>query len=139
MHFSRLVPSILNLCERCSSEFLHSKRRISEPVNAQFLHNRTTDRADPSQRDAILSLMAQRIARLSPERQKILAMYYHENMQTPEIAALFNVAEAQIREVHAQTVALLRNDLVEPLFAAAGNKPAKTVECSRSSKGTSSS
>jgi DNA-directed RNA polymerase specialized sigma subunit len=84
-------------------------------VNEYPLNNRTICSLGASQRDAILSIIGQRLAELSPERKKILAMYYHEEMQMHEIAACFKLAEAQICEVHAQTVALLRNDLAAAL------------------------
>jgi DNA-directed RNA polymerase specialized sigma subunit len=68
-----------------------------------------------SEQEKVLSLLAQRIAEFAPEPKKVLAMYYYENIKLSEIAALFDLAESRIRELHAQTVAALRSYLVTVL------------------------
>jgi RNA polymerase sigma factor FliA len=37
------------------------------------------------QRQKVILLLAQRIAQLPPMQKKVLAMYYHQNMQLAEI------------------------------------------------------
>jgi hypothetical protein len=50
----------------------------------------STSAPDALERKEIISLLVERITQL-PEMQKVLAMYYYENMQLSEIAALFGV------------------------------------------------
>jgi RNA polymerase sigma factor (sigma-70 family) len=50
-------------------------------------------------------LLAERIARLPELQKKVLAMYYYENMQLPEIAAIFGVTESRICQIRRQAVA----------------------------------
>jgi DNA-directed RNA polymerase specialized sigma24 family protein len=62
-------------------------------------------------RVAALSLLSQKIAQLPPWPKKILALHYHEHLSLSEIAACTGVSESLISQIHAQTVALLRNYL----------------------------
>jgi DNA-directed RNA polymerase specialized sigma subunit len=66
---------------------------MPQSVNEYPLSNRTSYSLDAFQRSAILSMLVERIAELSPKQKKILAMYYHEEMQMAEIAARLNLAE----------------------------------------------
>jgi RNA polymerase sigma factor (sigma-70 family) len=50
-------------------------------------------------------LLAQRLAQLPELQKKVLAMYYYENMQLPEIAAIFGVTESRICQIRRQAVA----------------------------------
>lgn len=52
-------------------------------------------------REEVVSLLAQ----LPPAWQKVLALYYHENMRLLDIAACLGVTESEIRKINAQTVA----------------------------------
>jgi RNA polymerase sigma factor for flagellar operon FliA len=63
---------------------------------------------DNLERDEIRELVAQRIRQLPDIPRKILAMYYHENMRLAEIAAVFNLTESRICQIHAQTILTLR-------------------------------
>src|ERR1700722_2200634 len=62
-------------------------------------------------REEALSLLSQKISQLPPGPKKILAMHYHEHIPLSEIAASLGVTESLICQIHAQTVALLRNYL----------------------------
>ena len=64
-------------------------------------------------REEVLLLLSQKIAELPPGLKKVLAMHYHEHMPLPEIAVCIGVTESLISQIHAQTVALLRNYLLE--------------------------
>jgi RNA polymerase sigma factor for flagellar operon FliA len=77
------------------------------------LHELIADEADVSVRDRmekeeLLKLMADRIAELPEIPKKILGMYYFENMRLAEIAAVFDLTESRICQIHAQTVLSLR-------------------------------
>jgi RNA polymerase sigma factor (sigma-70 family) len=50
-------------------------------------------------------LLAERMAQLPKLHKKVLAMYYYENMQLSEIAAIFGVTESRIRHIRDQALA----------------------------------
>ena len=70
---------------------------------------------DALERKEIISLLAKRMAQLPEVQKKVLAMYYYENMQLSQIAALFGVTESRICQIRGQVVALLRDYLTKLL------------------------
>jgi RNA polymerase sigma factor for flagellar operon FliA len=71
--------------------------------------------SDALERKEIISLLAERIAQLPDMQKKVLAMYYYENMQLSEIAALFGLTEARICQIRGEAVAVLREYLTRLL------------------------
>jgi RNA polymerase sigma factor FliA len=67
-------------------------------------------------RKVVVSLLAKHIDQLSAMPKKILAMHYHEKMPPSEIAACFNLTESHICQIHAQTVALIHEDVLPSLI-----------------------
>jgi RNA polymerase sigma factor (sigma-70 family) len=65
-------------------------------------------------------LLAERIAQLPELQKKVLAMYYYENMQLSEIAALFGVTESRIWQIRGQVVSLLHDYLIKLLARVPG-------------------
>ena len=85
----------------------------NEDSEGASLHELIADESDVSVRDRmekeeLMQLVAQRISELPEIPKKILAMYYFENMRLAEIAAVFNLTESRICQIHAQTVIGLR-------------------------------
>jgi RNA polymerase sigma factor for flagellar operon FliA len=85
----------------------------SDDSEGTSLHELIADESDVPVRDRmekeeLMTLMAQRITELPEIPRKILAMYYHQNMRLAEIAAVFNLTESRICQIHAQTVLGLR-------------------------------
>ncbi|HEX3730537.1 MAG TPA: FliA/WhiG family RNA polymerase sigma factor [Opitutaceae bacterium] len=77
------------------------------------LHELLPDETDETGRDRVekqelLQLLTQRIAELPDIPRKILAMYYFENMRLAEIAAVFDLTESRICQIHSQTILGLR-------------------------------
>jgi len=70
---------------------------------------------DPSDRNKVRELFAQRIAQLPQIPKKVLAMYYYENLRPAEIATGLGLTENEIELIRTQTVRLLRNKLVYDL------------------------
>lgn len=68
----------------------------------------TNDPGDKLEKAGLSQLLAQRIAELPDMQKRILAMYYFENMRLAEIAVAFDLAESQVRQIHAQAVLTLR-------------------------------
>lgn len=56
-------------------------------------------------------LMALKIQELPDIQRRMLAMYYHENMRLGEIAAVFNLTESRICQIHARALLGLRSQL----------------------------
>ncbi len=85
----------------------------NEDSDGASLHELIADEADVSVRDRmekeeLMKLMADRISELPEIPKKILGMYYFENMRLAEIAAVFDLTESRICQIHAQTVLSLR-------------------------------
>jgi RNA polymerase sigma factor for flagellar operon FliA len=86
----------------------------------QSLHDIIPDESwvsalDVLERKEVLSLLAQRMAKLPEMQKKVLAMYYYENMKLSEIAACFGLTESRICQIHTQTVGVLRTHLANML------------------------
>ena len=58
-------------------------------------------------REEIVSLLA----KLSPESKKVLAMYYHENMRLLDIATCLGLAESDVYQIYAQSLASLKRQI----------------------------
>jgi RNA polymerase sigma factor for flagellar operon FliA len=85
----------------------------SEEGGGASLHELLADESDVTGRDTLekeelLQLLTDRIASLPYIPRKILAMYYHENLRLAEIAAVFELTESRICQIHAQTILTLR-------------------------------
>jgi len=70
---------------------------------------------DALERKKIIARLAERISQLPELQKKVLAMYYHENMQLSEIAGLFGVTESQICQIRGEATAMLRKYLTKLL------------------------
>jgi RNA polymerase sigma factor (sigma-70 family) len=68
---------------------------------------------DALERKEIIALLAERISQLPELQKKVLAMYYHQNMQLSEIAPLFGVTDSQILKIRGQALAVLRKYLAK--------------------------
>jgi DNA-directed RNA polymerase specialized sigma subunit len=66
---------------------------------------------DAFDRKEVLSRLVQRIVQLPPTQQKVLAMYYYENLQPAEIGACLGLTEHEIDLIRAETVSLLQDKL----------------------------
>jgi DNA-directed RNA polymerase specialized sigma subunit len=62
-------------------------------------------------REEVLSLLAERMAKLPEIQKKVLAMHYCENMTLLEIAARLGQTKSGIRHIHTQAVGLVRTYL----------------------------
>jgi DNA-directed RNA polymerase specialized sigma subunit len=52
--------------------------------------------------------LAKRMAELPDLQKKVLAMYYYENMQLSQIAAVFGLGESRICQIRGEAVEVLR-------------------------------
>jgi RNA polymerase sigma factor FliA len=77
--------------------------------------DRCVSAPDALERKEIISLLVERMAQLPELQKKVLAMYYYENMQLSEIAALFGVTESRICQIRGEAVAVLRKYLTKLL------------------------
>ena len=58
--------------------------------------------------------LALAISRLSEREQRVLGMYYNDDMSLKEIGDVFDVTESRICQIHTKSVMSLRNRLLEP-------------------------
>ena len=77
--------------------------------------DRWVSASDTLEHKEIISLLVERMAQLPELQKKVLAMYYYENIQLSEIAALFGVTESRICQIRSQAVAVLRKYLTRLL------------------------
>lgn len=99
-----------------TAEVLASWKRMAEPLTAMLVHTEPdaanirelVSEASGLKNDEVLQLLTQRISELPDIPRKILRMYYFENMQLSEIAAVFGLTEARITQIHAQTILGMR-------------------------------
>jgi RNA polymerase sigma factor for flagellar operon FliA len=70
---------------------------------------------DPSGRNKVLKLLAQRVAQLPRIPKKVLAMYYYDNLRPAEIATGLGLTENEIELILTQTVRLLQSKLAGDL------------------------
>ena len=94
--------------EKMPSEFDWDAATLVDPNTNDA---RSLDSNPALGREEALSLLSRKIAQLPPGPKKVLAMHYHEHIPLSEIAACIGVTESLICQIHAQTVALLRNYL----------------------------
>jgi RNA polymerase sigma factor FliA len=67
---------------------------------------------DPSEgasRSELKDLIAKRIRQLPPVQQKVLALYYFEDLRLREIAEAFGLTESRISQIHSQAILALRS------------------------------
>lgn len=77
------------------------------------MHDKISDANELNAREKteskeLVKMMRERIAGLPELHQKILSMYYFENLRLSEIAAIFKLSEARICQIHTQAVMSLK-------------------------------
>lgn len=95
---------------------------------SQDLHQAIADESQPIssevvEREELQGFVAEHIKQLPERQQKILAMYYFENMRMGDIAEVFGVSQARICQLHLKALDFLRKHceaLVSPVKQAAG-------------------
>jgi len=88
----------------------------ADPFGDESLHNILPDHRCVSglvalERKEINSLLVERMAQLPELQRKVLAMYYYDNMQLTEIAAVFVLTKSRICQIRGQAIAVLRKYL----------------------------
>ena len=77
------------------------------------LHETIADDSQPLpgealERRELLAVVTDHIQKLPDMQRKVLALYYHEGMRLSEIAAVFDVTESRISQIHTQAIISLR-------------------------------
>jgi RNA polymerase sigma factor FliA len=81
------------------------------------------DPCDYASRSELKDLIAQRIRQLPPVQQKVLALYYFEDLRLREIAEAFGLTESRISQIHSQAILAIRSH-IERQEAMAGQRGA---------------
>ena len=66
---------------------------------------------DWAARSELKELIAQRIRQLPPMQQKVLALYYFEDLRLREIAEAFGLTESRISQIHSQAILAIRSHI----------------------------
>jgi RNA polymerase sigma factor FliA len=64
---------------------------------------------DSAARGELKELIAARIQQLPPIQQKVLALYYFEDLRLREIAEAFGLTESRISQIHSQAILSIRS------------------------------
>lgn len=77
-------------------------------------HQKLADDSQSSPRDdlekkELHQFVLEQMMKMPELQKKVLAMYYFQNMRLSEIAAVFNLTEGRISQIHTQAVLSLRN------------------------------
>lgn len=67
------------------------------------------DPSDWASRSELKELIAQRIRQLPTMQQKVLALYYFEDLRLREIAEAFGLTESRISQIHSQAILAIRS------------------------------
>ena len=98
--------------ERIPGEFDRFGAKVVDPnANDVGPFQHLADSNPALGREEALSLLSQKIAQLPPMPKRVLAMHYHEHIPLSEIAIHVGMTESLVCQIHAQTVALMRNYL----------------------------
>ncbi len=100
--------------------FVELDAGLSEEEDTPALHDLIPDdrgesALDRLQRKELVELLAGCIKPLPVMQQKVLAMYYFEELRLAEIAVVFGVTESRICQIHTKAVASLRVTLSSAL------------------------
>jgi len=68
-----------------------------------------TDPSENASRNELKELIAQRIGQLPQIQQKVLALYYFEDLRLREIAEAFGLTESRISQIHSQAILAIRS------------------------------
>lgn len=77
----------------------------------EIADERQDDASAVLQHKELVQMLAGRMQRLSVMQQKVLAMYYFEELRLAEIAVVFGVTESRICQLHTQALRVLRGYL----------------------------
>jgi RNA polymerase sigma factor FliA len=67
------------------------------------------DPAESASRSELNELIAQRIQQLPQTQQKVMALYYFEDLRLREIAEAFGLTESRISQIHSQAILAIRS------------------------------
>ncbi|MEI6780983.1 MAG: FliA/WhiG family RNA polymerase sigma factor [Verrucomicrobiota bacterium] len=67
------------------------------------------DPAESASRSELKELIAQRIEQLPKIQQKVMALYYFEDLRLREIAEAFGLTESRISQIHSQAILAIRS------------------------------
>jgi RNA polymerase sigma factor for flagellar operon FliA len=69
------------------------------------------DPFESASRSELKDLIAARIQQLPPVQQKVLALYYFEDLRLREIAEAFGLTESRISQIHSQAILSIRSSI----------------------------
>jgi RNA polymerase sigma factor for flagellar operon FliA len=79
------------------------------PPHDSIADESQTDPSENASRSELKDLIAARIRQLPPIQQKVLALYYFEDLRLREIAQAFGLTESRISQIHSQAILGIRS------------------------------
>jgi RNA polymerase sigma factor for flagellar operon FliA len=110
------VDKYLQLLQDAHGYMLISLHDLAGDDAQSFLQHCAEKQTDPLavlERGALKTALAHAVAQLPKQMQKVLQMYYIQDMKMLEIARQLHLTEARISQLHTQAIALLRANMPE--------------------------
>ena len=104
------------LLQEANGYMLISLHDLDNDDAQAYLHHCISENTDPLvvlERSALKTALAHAVAQLPKQMQKILQMYYLQDLKMHEIAHQLHLSEARISQLHTQAIALLRASMPE--------------------------
>jgi RNA polymerase sigma factor FliA len=95
----------------CLDAAPHADRPEGTTQHDSIADDSQEDPSDYASRSELKNLIAQRIQQLPPVQQKVLALYYFEDLRLREIADAFGLTESRISQIHSQAILSIRSHI----------------------------
>ncbi len=103
----RVRPAILI---SLNGEVSHNDEE-NAPISERIADAKAETSFEVADRHECASLLAEAIANLSEQEQKVLILYYYEELMLKEIGKIMNVSESRVSQIHTKALLKLRSSL----------------------------
>lgn len=110
------LPAYQQLLQDADGYLLISLHDLDNEDALAYLQRCADEQSDPLvvlERAALKNALAQAVDQLPRQMQKVLHLYYQQDMKMREIAQQLHLTQARISQLHAQAIALLRASMPE--------------------------
>jgi RNA polymerase sigma factor for flagellar operon FliA len=93
----------------CLDAALHAEAPDGASQHENISDDSQEDPSERTSRTELKELIARRIRQLPAKQQKVLALYYFEDLRLREIAEAFGLTESRISQIHSQAILAIRS------------------------------
>ncbi len=106
--YLRLLDEIRPATFVCLDAVMNSEDDPDRTHHEIVAHPTQADPSEDTERSEMAEMLTDQLDQLPDMQKKVMAMYYFEDLRLREIAAVFNVTESRICQIHAQAILTLR-------------------------------